>query len=154
MMWGRNFVRLISKHFLIFASEIYGRKNVSSLNSIKNMVDFKIQSKSIQTSATYVKDNFKVDVTYLQDKEATLENISMTIYKGDGIYAGNVNAGRADDGSLQFSFSSISQDDLAAVTAIVNEINDAISASVVSAAVETADSSGNEAQQQQEEKEI
>lgn len=118
------------------------------------MADFKIQSKSIQTSATYVKDNFKVDVTYLQDKEATLENISMTIYKGDGIYAGNVNAGRADDGSLQFSFSSISQDDLAAVTAIVNEINDAISASVVSAAAETADSSGNEAQQQQEEKEI
>lgn len=115
------------------------------------MADFKIQSKSVQTSATYVKDNFKVDVTYLQDKEATLENISMTIYKGDGIYAGNVNAGRADDGTLQFSFSSISQDDLAKVTAIVNEINDAINASVVSAASENADGSGSEAPQQQEE---
>lgn len=94
------------------------------------MANFEIVSKSVQTSATYIKDNYKVELNFLQDKENSIESIYMTIYKGDGIYAGNVNANRSNDGSLQFSFTSIAQDDLVEVTSIVNEVNQEIVASL------------------------
>ena len=96
--------------------------------------DFQIEAKSVQTSASYVKGDYKVQIQYLQDKDGNVQSVNMTINKksasGTDVYAGTVNAIRVENGELSFSLSSIAQADIADISAVVEEVNEQITVEV------------------------
>lgn len=109
--------------------------------------NFKINSKSEQTIATYTKDGYRVEITYNVDKVGgDIRDINMSVYgdaKGD--YIGNVNANANGAGELTYNLSGIPQGKLAAVCALVGEINSAIAANMAGEDASSADNASDTA---------
>lgn len=101
------------------------------------MENLKINKKSEQTTATYTKGGYRVEITYNVDKTGgNIESINMSIY-GDpnGNYLGNANAS-SNGSELTYSISGIPQSKLSEVSALIEEVNSAIAANMASEAAE------------------
>lgn len=105
------------------------------------MENLKINKKSEQTTATYTKDGYRVEITYNVDKSGgNIESINMSIYSdANGNYLGNANASfnASSNGSeLTYNISGIPQSKLSEVSALIEEVNSAIAANMASEAAE------------------
>lgn len=101
------------------------------------MENLKINKKSEQTTATYTKGGYRVEITYNVDKTSgNIESINMSIY-GDpnGNYLGNANAS-SNGSELTYNLSGIPQSKLSEVSALIKEVNSAIAANMDSEAEE------------------
>lgn len=101
------------------------------------MENLKINKKSEQTTATYTKGGYRVEITYNVDKTGgNIESINMSIY-GDpnGNYLGNANAS-SNGGELTYNISGVPQSKLSEVSALIKEVNSAIAANMESEAAE------------------
>lgn len=101
------------------------------------MENLKINKKSEQTTATYTKGGYRVEITYNVDKTGgNIESINMSIY-GDptGNYLGNANAS-SNGSELTYNISGIPQSKLSEVSALIEEVNSAIAANMASEAAE------------------
>lgn len=101
------------------------------------MENLKINKKSEQTTATYTKGGYRVEITYNVDKTGdNIESIYMSIY-GDpnGNYLGNVNAS-SNGSELTYNISGVPQSKLSEVSALIKEVNSAIAANMASEAAE------------------
>ena len=87
------------------------------------MSTWKVNSKSMQSSATYTEGEYKIEVSYNEDATTnTLMSINGNIYKGEGqSYAGNFNGNRNGD-EMSYSFSGVKLADMNAVTTMVIDI--------------------------------
>lgn len=94
------------------------------------MENLKINKKSEQTTATYTKVGYRVEITYNVDKTGgNIESINMSIYgDANGNYLGNANA--------SFNGSGVPQSKLSEVSALIEEVNSAIAANMASEASE------------------
>ena len=101
------------------------------------MENLKINKKSEQTTATYTKGGYRVEITYNVDKTGgNIESINMSIY-GDpnGNYLGNANAS-SNGCELTYKISGVPQSKLSEVSALIKEVNSAIAANMASEAAE------------------
>lgn len=101
------------------------------------MENLKINKKSEQTTATYTKGGYRVEITYNVDKTGgNIESINMNIY-GDpnGNYLGNANA-ISNGSELTYNISGVPQSKLSEVSALIEEVNSAIAANMASEASE------------------
>lgn len=101
------------------------------------MENLKINKKSEQTTATYTKGGYRVEITYNVDKTGgNIESINMSIY-GDpnGNYLGNANAS-SNGSELTYNISGVPQSKLSEVSALIKEVNSAIAANMASEAAE------------------
>lgn len=101
------------------------------------MENLKINKKSEQTTATYTKGGYRVEITYNVDKTGgNIESINMNIY-GDpnGNYLGNANAS-SNGSELTYNISGVPQSKLIEVSALIEEVNSAIAANMASEASE------------------
>lgn len=101
------------------------------------MENLKINKKSEQTTATYTKGGYRVEITYNVDKTGgNIESINMSIY-GDtnGNYLGNANAS-LNGSELTYNISGVPQSKLSEVSALIKEVNSAIAANMASEAAE------------------
>jgi hypothetical protein len=101
------------------------------------MENLKINKKSEQTTATYTKGGYRVEITYNVDKTGgNIESINMSIY-GDpnGIYLGNANAS-SNGSELTYNISGIPQSKLSEVSALIEEVDSAIATNMASEAAE------------------
>ena len=101
------------------------------------MENLKINKKSEQTTATYTKGGYRVEITYNVDKTGgNIESINMSIY-GDtnGNYLGNANAS-SNGNELTYNISGVPQSKLSEVSALIKEVNSAIAANMASEAAE------------------
>lgn len=101
------------------------------------MENLKINKKSEQTTATYTKGGYRVEITYNVDKTGgNIESINMSIY-GDahGDYLGNANAS-SNGSELTYNLSSIPQSKLSEVASLIEEVNSAIATNMASEAAE------------------
>lgn len=101
------------------------------------MENLKINKKSEQTTATYTKGGYRVEITYNVDKTGgNIESINMSIY-GDpnGNYLGNANA-NFNGSELTYNISGVPQSKLSEVSALIKEVNSAIAANMASEAAE------------------
>lgn len=91
------------------------------------MSTWKVNSKSVQTGATYTEGIYKIEVSYNEDATTdTLMSINGTIFKGeDQTYAGNFNGNRNGE-EMSYSFSGVKLSDMNAVTTMVIDIEDII----------------------------
>lgn len=96
--------------------------------------NLKINSKSEQTTATYTKDGYRVEITYnVNSTDKSIKDINMSIYAdGNGNYLGNVNANANGSGDLTYNISGVPQSKLSDVVALVEEVNSAIATNVAS----------------------
>ena len=101
------------------------------------MENLKINKKSEQTTATYTKGGYRVEITYNVDKSGgNIESINMSIYSdANGNYLGNANAS-SNGRELTYNISSVPQSKLSEVSALIEEVNSAISANIASEAAE------------------
>lgn len=101
------------------------------------MENLKINKKSEQTTATYTKGDYRVEITYNVDKTGgNIENINMSIYgDANGNYLGNVNAS-SNGSELTYNISGVPQSKLSEVSALIEEVNTAIEANMASEAAE------------------
>ena len=101
------------------------------------MENLKINKKSEQTTATYTKGGYRVEITYNVDKTGgNIESINMSIYgDANGNYLGNANAS-SNGRELTYNISSVPQSKLSEVSALIEEVNSAISANIASEAAE------------------
>lgn len=101
------------------------------------MENLKINKKSEQTTATYTKGGYRVEITYNVDKSGgNIESINMSIYSdANGNYLGNANAS-SNGSELTYNISGVSQSKLSEVSALIEEVNSAISANMASEAAE------------------
>lgn len=99
------------------------------------MENLKINKKSEQTTATYTKGGYRVEITY-NESGGNIESINMSIY-GDpnGNYLGNANASY-NGSELTYNISGIPQSKLSEVSALIEEVNSAIAANIASEAAE------------------
>lgn len=101
------------------------------------MENLKINKKSEQTTATYTKGGYRVEITYNVDKTGgNIESINMSIY-GDptGNYLGNANAS-SNGSELTYNISGVPQSKLSEVSALIEEVNSAIAANIASETAE------------------
>lgn len=99
------------------------------------MENLKINKKSEQTTATYTKGGYRVEITY-NESGGNIESINMSIY-GDpnGNYLGNANAS-SNGSELTYNISGVPQSKLGEVSALIEEVNSAIAANMASEAAE------------------
>jgi len=99
------------------------------------MENLKINKKSEQTTATYTKGGYRVEITY-NESGGNIESINMSIY-GDpnGNYLGNANAS-SNGSELTYNISGVLQSKLSEVSALIKEVNSAIAANMASEAAE------------------
>ena len=111
-----------------------GNKNIKL---VKKMENLKINKKSEQTTATYTKGGYRVEITYNVDKSGgNIESINMSIYSdANGNYLGNANAS-SNGSELTYNLSSIPQSKLSEVSALIEEVNSAIATNMASEAAE------------------
>lgn len=102
------------------------------------MENLKINKKSEQTTATYTKGGYRVEITYNVDKKTggNIESINMSIYgDANGNYLGNANAS-SNGSELTYNISGVPQSKLSEVSALIEEVNSAIAANIASEAAE------------------
>lgn len=101
------------------------------------MENLKINKKSEQTTATYTKGGYRVEITYNVDKTGgNIESINMSIYSdANGNYLGNANAS-SNGSELTYNISGVSQSKLGEVASLIEEVNSAIVANMASEAAE------------------
>ena len=101
------------------------------------MENLKINKKSEQTTATYTKGGYRVEITYNVDKTGgNIESINMSIYSdANGNYLGNANA-NSNGSELTYNISGVSQSKLSEISALIEEVNSAINANMASEAAE------------------
>ncbi len=101
------------------------------------MENLKINKKSEQTTATYTKGGYRVEITYNVDKTGgNIESINMSIYSdANGNYLGNANAS-SNGSELTYNISGVSQSKLSEVASLIEEVNSAINANMASEAAE------------------
>lgn len=101
------------------------------------MENLKINKKSEQTTATYTKGCYRVEITYNVDKSGgNIESINMSIYSdANGNYLGNANAS-SNGSELTYNISGVSQSKLSEVASLIEEVNSAINANMASEAAE------------------
>ena len=95
------------------------------------MENLKINKKSEQTTATYTKGGYRVEITYNIDKTSvSIDSINMSIYADtNGNYLGNANAS-------SYNISGIPQSKLSEVSALIAEVDSAIATNMASEAAE------------------
>ena len=100
------------------------------------MENLKINKKSEQTTATYTKGGYRVEITYNVDKTGgNIDSINMSIYgDANGNYLGNANA--SYNGSELTYISGIPQSKLSEVSALIEEVDSAIATNMASEAAE------------------
>lgn len=91
------------------------------------MSTWKVNSKSMQSNATYTNGDYKIEVSYSEDATTnTLTSINGSIYKGEErSYTGNFNGNRNGE-EMSYSFSNIKLADMNAVTPMVLDIESKI----------------------------
>ena len=96
--------------------------------------NLKIISKSEQTTATYTKDDYSVEITYNVNPTANvIKDINMSIYDNiNGNYIGNVNANNNANDLLTYNISGVLQSKLTDVVNLIEEVNLAIASTVTS----------------------
>ena len=96
--------------------------------------NLKIISKSEQTTATYTKDDYRVEITYNVNPTANvIKDINMSIYDNiNGNYIGNVNANNNGNDLLTYNISGVLQSKLTDVVNLIKEVNLAIASTVAS----------------------
>lgn len=101
------------------------------------MENLKINKKSEQTTATYTKVGYRVEITYNVDKSGgNIESINMSIYSdANGNYLGNANAS-SNGSELTYNISGVPQSKLSEVASLIEEVNSAINANMASEAAE------------------
>lgn len=99
------------------------------------MENLKINKKSEQTTATYTKGGYRVEITY-NESGGNIESINMSIYgDANGNYLGNANAS-SNGSELTYNISGVPQSKLSEVSALIEEVNSAIAANMASEAAE------------------
>lgn len=101
------------------------------------MENLKINKKSEQTTATYTKGGYRVEIIYNVDKTGgNIESINMSIYgDANGNYLGNANAS-FNGSELTYNISGVPQSKLSEVSSLIKEVNSAIAANMASEASE------------------
>ena len=101
------------------------------------MENLKINKKSEQTTATYTKGGYRVEITYNVDKTGgNIDSINMSIYgDANGNYLGNANASY-NGSELTYNISGVPQSKLGEVASLIEEVNSAINANMASEAAE------------------
>ena len=96
--------------------------------------NLKINSKSEQTTATYTKDDYRVEITYNVNPTANvIKDINMSIYDNiNGNYIGNVNANNNGNDLLTYNISGVLQSKLTDVVTLIEEISLAIASAIAS----------------------
>ena len=96
--------------------------------------NLKIISKSEQTTATYTKDDYRVEITYNVNPTANvIKDINMSIYDNiNGNYIGNVNANNNANDLLTYNISGVLQSKLTDIVNLIEEVNLAIASTVAS----------------------
>lgn len=96
--------------------------------------NLKINSKSEQTTATYTKDDYRVEITYNVNPTANvIKDVNMSIYDNiNGNYVGNVNANNNGDDLLTYNISGVLQSKLTDVVTLIEEISLAIASVIAS----------------------
>lgn len=96
--------------------------------------NLKIISKSEQTTATYTKDDYRVEITYNVNPTANvIKDINMSIYDNiNGNYIGNVNTNNNGNGLLTYNISGVLKSKLTDVVNLIEEISLAIGSTVAS----------------------
>ena len=96
--------------------------------------NLKIISKSEQTTATYTKDDYRVEITYNVNPTANvIKDINMSIYNNiNGNYIGNVNANNNGNDLLTYNISGVLQSKLTNVVNLIEEVSLAIASTVAS----------------------
>lgn len=96
--------------------------------------NLKINSKSEQTTATYTKDDYRVEITYnVNPTDNVIKDINMSIYDNiNGNYIGNVNANNDGNDLLTYNISGILQSKLTDVVTLIEEISLAIGSTIAS----------------------
>lgn len=96
--------------------------------------NLKINSKSEQTTATYTKDDYRVEITYNVNPTANvIKDVNMSIYDNiNGNYIGNVNANNNGDDLLTYNISGVLQSKLTDVVTLIEEISLAIGSTIAS----------------------
>ena len=96
--------------------------------------NLKINSKSEQTTATYTKDDYRVEITYNVNPTANvIKDVNMSIY--DNInrnYIGNVNANNNGNALLTYNISGVLQSKLTDVVNLIEEVSLAIASTIAS----------------------
>jgi hypothetical protein len=101
------------------------------------MENLKINKKSEQTTATYTKGGYRVEITYNVDKTGgNIDSIDMSIYgDANGNYLGNANAS-SNGSELIYNISGIPQSKLSEVSVLIAEVDSAIATNMASEAAE------------------
>ena len=96
--------------------------------------NLKIISKSEQTTATYTKDDYRVEITYnVNPTTNVIKDINMSIYDNiNGNYIGNVNANNNGNDLLTYNISGVLQSKLTDIVNLIEEVNLAIASTVTS----------------------
>ena len=96
--------------------------------------NLKINSKSEQTTATYTKDDYRVEITYNVNPTANvIKDINMSIYDNiNGNYIGNVNANNNGNDLLTYNISGVLQSKLTDVVNLIEEVSLVIASTVAS----------------------
>ena len=96
--------------------------------------NLKIISKSEQTTATYTKDDYRVEITYNVNPTANvIKDVNMVIYDDiSGNYIGNVNANNNGNDLLTYNISGVLQSKLTDVINLIEEVSLAITSTVAS----------------------
>ena len=96
--------------------------------------NLKINSKSEQTTATYTKDDYRVEITYnVNSEDNIIKDINMSVYDNiNGNYIGNVNANNNGNDLLTYNISGVLQSELTDVVTLIEEISLAITSTVSS----------------------
>lgn len=98
------------------------------------MTNLKINSKSEQTTATYTKDDYRVEITYnVNSEDNIIKDINMSIYNNaNGGYVCSVNANNNGNSELSYNISGIAQSKLTDVVSLIEEISLAIASTITS----------------------
>lgn len=93
-----------------------------------------IISKSEQTTATYTKDDYRVEITYnVNPTTNVIKDINMSIYDNiNGNYICNVNANNNGNDLLTYNISGVLQSKLTDVVNLIEEVSLAIASNVTS----------------------
>ena len=96
--------------------------------------NLKIISKSEQTTATYTKDDYRVDITYNVNPTANvIKDINMSIYDNiNGNYIGNVNANNNGNDLLTYNISGVLKSKLTDIVTLIEEVSLAIASTISS----------------------
>lgn len=98
------------------------------------MTNLKINSKSEQTTATYTKDDYRVEITYnVNSEDNIIKDINMSVYNNaNGGYICSVNANNNGNSELSYNISGIAQSKLTDVVSLIEEISLAIASTITS----------------------